>query len=329
MGSYDQLNMTATERLDLWDKTRLEALMPINILLFLCAAVGIFGNGVVIYIYGLRLHKQHAGRYFIPYLAVADLLAVVLSVEHHTVSNFYPVTNKLERLCIWNYMAAFLATVFSMGILLIIAVQRYLKVCKPFGRQMTLFWRRFSLSLCFMFSLALAVSAYFTFGLEKIYNKELNVTGTTCRRLTSSSQTFTLIHSATCTLFVVTEGAALIVLYWKIGKVVFRQRKQNLGEPEEKKTNTSLMFMIITIIFLVSFLPRMITSIIEGIKVGLWETLNEKVYATVRMLEVLYIVNNLANPFVYAFMDVKFVSEFKKMIPCQKKIEEVKSLSNS
>lgn len=180
-----------------------------------------------------------------------------------------------------------------------------------------------------MFSLALAVSAYFTFGLEKIYNKELNVTGTTCRRLTSSSQTFTLIHSATCTLFVVTEGAALIVLYWKIGKVVFRQRKQNLGEPEEKKTNTSLMFMIITIIFLVSFLPRMITSIIEGIKVGLWETLNEKVYATVRMLEVLYIVNNLANPFVYAFMDVKFVSEFKKMIPCQKKIEEVKSLSNS
>lgn len=89
MGSYDQLNMTALERLDLWDKTRLEALMPINILLFLCAAVGVFGNGVVIYIYGLRLYKQHAGRYFIPYLAVADLLAVVLSVEHHTVSNFY------------------------------------------------------------------------------------------------------------------------------------------------------------------------------------------------------------------------------------------------
>lgn len=73
----------------------------------------------------------------------------------------------------------------------------------------------------------------------------------------------------------------------------------------------------------------MIISIIEGIKVGLWETLNEKAYATARMLEVLYIVNNLTNPFVYAFMDVKFVSEFKKTIPCRKKIEEVKSLSNS
>lgn len=323
------VNLTESERLALWDNTRFKSFLPSTVFMILCAVVGAIGNGIVIYIYGTRLHRKYAGRYFIPYLAVADLFALLVSVELHTVTNSFPVTNTLEKLCKWNYVIAFFATVLSIDILLIIAVQRYLKVCKPFKGQMTLFWRRFALSLCFMFSLALAVSAYFTFGLEKIYNKELNVTGTTCRRLTSSSQTFTLIHSATCTLFVVTEGAALIVLYWKIGKVVFRQWKQNLGESKEKKTNTSLMFMIITIIFLVSFLPRMITSIIEGIKVGLWETLNEKAYATVRMLEVLYIVNNLANPFVYAFMDVKFVSEIKKMIPCRKQIEEVKSLRNS
>lgn len=76
------------------------------------------------------------------------------------------------------------------------------------------------------------------------------------------------------------------------------------------------MFMIIIIIFFVLFLLRMIIFIIEGIKVGLWEILNEKVYVIVRMLEVLYIVNNLVNLFVYVFMDVKFVSEFKKMILC-------------
>lgn len=74
--------------------------------------------------------------------------------------------------------------------------------------------------------------------------------------------------------------------------------------------------MIITVIFLVSYLPRMITFLLEGIWAGLWETLTVEEYAIVRMLEVLYNVNHLANPFVYAFMDVKFVAELKKEISC-------------
>lgn len=59
----------------------------------------VFGNGVVIYIYGLRLPKKYEGRYFIPYLALADLFAVVVSVALHTVNNFFTVTFKMETLC--------------------------------------------------------------------------------------------------------------------------------------------------------------------------------------------------------------------------------------
>lgn len=134
-------------RLTLWDNMRFEAFLPTTIFLFLCFPIGVFGNGVVIYIYGFRLHRKYAGRYFIPYLAVADLFAVFISVELHVVNNFYPVTNKLETLCKWNFVAGFYASVFSAYVLLTIAVQRYLKVCKPFKGQMTLFWRRFALCL--------------------------------------------------------------------------------------------------------------------------------------------------------------------------------------
>lgn len=88
-----------------------------------------------------------------------------------------------------------------------------------------------------------------------------------------------------------------------------------MREPR-KKTNISLMFMVITIVFLVSFLPRMITFLLEGIIINVWETLSTEEYAVVRMLEILYVVNHLANPFVYAFMDVKFVSEYKKVFVC-------------
>lgn len=130
-----QLNLTKTERLTLWNQKRFEAFLPTTIFLNFCAVVGLFGNGVVIYIYGLRLHAKNAGRYFIPYLAVADLLALVISAELHTVSNSTPVTYKFETFCKWNFVAALFVTVYSISILLIIAVQRYLKVCKPFGGQ--------------------------------------------------------------------------------------------------------------------------------------------------------------------------------------------------
>lgn len=90
-------------------------------------------------------------------------------------------------------------------------------------------------------------------------------------------------------------------------------------DPSKKRTNVSLMFMIITIIFLVSFSPRMITFLLEGITVGMWETLTVEEYAAVRFFEVLYVVNHLANPFVYAFMDVKFVTELKKEFSCHTK----------
>lgn len=63
----------------------------------------------------------------------------------------------------------------------------------------------------------------------------------------------------------------------------------------------------------------MITFLLEGITVGLWETLTVAEYATVRIFEVLYVVNHLANPFVYAFMDVKFVTEVKKVFSCHTK----------
>lgn len=291
--------------------------MPTTIFLNFCAVVGLFGNGVVIYIYGLRLHAKNAGRYFIPYLAVADLLALVISAELHTVSNSTPVTYKFETFCKWNFVAALFVTVYSISILLIIAVQRYLKVCKPFGGQMTLFWRRFSLCLTFILTAGLVVPTYFTFGLENVYNKELNVTGTACRRLTSTTQTLSLIHSATCTLLILIGGIILIVLYTMVAKVIYRQNKQNLGDANKKKTNISRMFIIITIIFFVSFLPRMITNILEGIIVGMWEALTIEEYAIVRFFELMYVVNHMANPLVYAFLDKKCVTEFKKAFCCK------------
>lgn len=182
---------------------------------------------------------------------------------------------------------------------------------------MTLFWRRFSLCLTFGVTAIFVVPTYFTYGLETVYNKELNVTGTACRRLASATRTLSLIRSATYVLLGLVGGIVLIVLYTMIAKVIYQQNNQNKGDSSKKKTNLSLMFMIITILFFVLYLPRMITSILESKSAGLWETLTVEQYAVVGMLEILYILNYVTNPFVYAFMDFKFKTELKRMFSCK------------
>ncbi|XP_062620099.1 neuromedin-U receptor 2-like [Saccostrea cucullata] len=328
------LNLSEESRLELWDNIRFVSFLPCTVYLFVSLTVGVPGNIIVLYIYGFRLQGKHSGRYFIPYLALADLLALILSVALHAMTNFFPVTFKYNDLCSWSFTLAFLTTILSAFILLLISVQRYLKVCKPFDGQMTLFWRRTSLLLSLVLSIGLAIPSYFTFGSEMVYNEEMNVTGTACRRLTSSTQTVSLIHSVICALFMVAEAIALTFFYAEIAKVIFRRKREPLStfyqtnskENDKKKSNNvSLMFMIITIIFIISFITRLVTFILESAIVGIWERLSVAEYGIVRMVELFYIVNHLANPFIYAFMDDKFRSELKAGLFCKTKLETEQS----
>ncbi|CAC5422394.1 unnamed protein product [Mytilus coruscus] len=68
----------------------------------------------------------------------------------------------------------------STFLLAVITLQRYLKVCRPFGPQFALKWRRISLLLIFV--LSVTVSAPFIIMREQlsIPNIELNVTGYMC-----------------------------------------------------------------------------------------------------------------------------------------------------
>ena len=321
------LNLTEFERLALWDKSSFKDFLPSIVYLFLCVVVGVVGNGIVIYIYGLRLHKNHDGRYFIPYLAVVDLLAVIFSTEHHIVIYFYPVTYKWESFCKLNCYVAHVTTVCSLVIILTISIQRYLKVCTPYGRQMTLFWRRCSLLISFVVSVVFAIPTYFIYGLEKKYNQELNITGYACVRVTTQHQSLFLVYSAPCLVFVITEWIVLIVLYVKVARVIFQQ--SNSRDHDRRAHKITLMFMTISIIYILTFLPRMITSIVAGVKADFWDSLSVEAFDVIDILHLLYIVNHVANPFVYACMDVKFWTEFKKVVICSSSAENLFEVSEN
>jgi phosphatidylglycerophosphate synthase len=82
----------------------------------------------------------------------------------------------------------------------------------------------------------------------------------------------------------------------------------------------TLMFFIITLLFMVSFLPKVILLNIEGIYQDFWENLSDVQRLLFTFFYQMYIINNIANPFIYAFMDSQFRDDtkamFKRLCPC-------------
>ena len=62
--------------------------------------------------------------------------------------------------------------------LVVIAVQRYLKVCRPFGAQMTLQRKYLAIIITIAVATVSAVPATFFYGEVEVFNRQTNITGT-------------------------------------------------------------------------------------------------------------------------------------------------------
>ncbi|VDH96201.1 Hypothetical predicted protein, partial [Mytilus galloprovincialis] len=93
------------------------------------------------YFYLFRI-KELGERYFIPPLAIVDLVACFVSSPFYIMDNTFYFNHPSDIVCkILAFLKAFMAG-FSGHILLVICIQRYLLVCRPFGPKMTLFWKK-------------------------------------------------------------------------------------------------------------------------------------------------------------------------------------------
>ena len=95
-------------------------------------------------------------------------------------------------------------------------------------------------------------------------------------------------------------------------------------QEEREKTNKkimykfTLMFMLITVIFLICYIPTTTVIFLYALNAIKWDELSISERAAGRFVNTLYIINNVANPFVYAFLDTKFRNALKQM--CCKRV---------
>ena len=123
-----------------------------TILISVLSSFGIIGNSLVLFLYKFKM-PQTEERFFIPHLAVADLLstACLACLGISLNDNYTDFPN--ETLCQMLHYFSWQTTSWSAFILLMISVSRYLKICRPTGKQMTRFWKKCAVYGCLIFTI--------------------------------------------------------------------------------------------------------------------------------------------------------------------------------
>lgn len=162
------------ETLDELNENYVKKLLPNIIWMFVCLFTGVIGNTLVLLVYRLRLKTELNERYFIPILALLDLLASALSGLHGIFNYMFYMNYPSAVMCkIFNFGSFFTASA-SAHTLLLIAIQRYRKICVPFGKQMDLFWKRVSFAILIAVSLCYSVPVIFSAGIMQKRKKSNN-----------------------------------------------------------------------------------------------------------------------------------------------------------
>ena len=127
---------------DQWNQSVIVKLIPIYIILIIYLILGILGNSLVLFVYVRKFKTYSEGRYFVPVLAATDMLSCVVSSCGHASETLLPIIYKIDIACKIERYLRMVTTAFAMFTLVLIVIDRYLKVCRPYGRQMTKPWKK-------------------------------------------------------------------------------------------------------------------------------------------------------------------------------------------
>lgn len=133
-----------------------------TILNIIGTVIGVIGNSAIIFFYFFRI-KERGERYFIPLLGIVDLLGCltfffcfIFNVKSIHRSDVFCKVSSFLQICIPG---------ISAHTILVISIQRYYLVCKPFGPKMTRFWKRVLFGVVCLISLVYSAPLLATAGL--------------------------------------------------------------------------------------------------------------------------------------------------------------------
>ncbi|CAG2186434.1 unnamed protein product [Mytilus edulis] len=341
-------------------------------------------------------------RYFIPCLAVVDMIACGLGVSFGICLNFNPLNFRKGVICKFIWSANQFTATSSGLMLLAIAVQRYIKVSRLSNSSMSLRSKRFTITAIIIVSIVISLPCFILYGETEVPLKSENttITGYNCGALPNVNRDFLFGYSVTLLLLCLAGIVALIALYCVLLRIIYKQesfRKRNrstirfLGvtvhhgfenkmikdsgstnfadedysvdksdsyntdmvlkttsrrteatnggfdmpghmstAPSaihtrrksklinifsriKRKHRFSIMFFLITLLFFITYFPRIALMIIESVITSFWDTLTDAQYVTVLCFYRGYLMNNVVNPVIYLIFDTVFRTSCKQL----------------
>jgi hypothetical protein len=227
--------------------------------------IGVIGNTFVLVAYWKlykRKSKQLKGRYFMPHLALADLIACVNGCFVFLYFDFHRVVFASDIGCRLSTFTAWSTNAVSVLMLLVISVNRYLKICRPIHHQMTLFWKRIALVIVLVVSVISCLPFLHFSGVRRgkvktaefadvldlpMYMQNTTLTYHQCATAKDNNLMWKLFYNF---LFLVQFGniVAMIFLYVPMGKLIYKKYREKkdarsmmspAGASTEKATNTA------------------------------------------------------------------------------------------
>ncbi|XP_033745144.1 bombesin receptor subtype-3-like [Pecten maximus] len=411
-------NSVMADRLDEWNDALSHNIIPVSVILMVYLVIGIIGNSIVIYIHTVQLQKSWEERFFIPVLAFVDLISCVVSTSFSFSINMLPVKYSNDSACKVMFFLNMMCTLMSAMMLVVIAINRYRKICKPFSKQMNMFWKKIAIACVIGISLVISWPCFFFYGSREIYDDHSHTRGYRCTSIRGPWSTVQpLIFKAAVMLLIFTILVSLVVFYVLIGRVVVKQmlfhkqRNSNFrtsdmsneskspnsnsvdlsdithvsdtndasvtdnknsleldGSPSTENieipstansdcsqnmtnielnsarfsttknafqmdpittrkgnhtrtrgTRLSLIFMLITLVFLICYVPKVGMMLYESQNEKFWIELSPSELSGFRFIYTAFIINNIINPIIYGFFDRRFRNEAYNVCRCVKK----------
>ncbi|XP_050404068.1 orexin receptor type 2 [Patella vulgata] len=344
-------------------------MIPAMVFLLLLMVTGIVGNILVLHVY-LSKYKLGTTRCYVLALAVCDLLSCCISMPGEIVDMTYNYTFTATYLCkILRSVNAF--TTFSSGlILIVVAIDRYKKICTPLRIQFSVRTANIVVIMCCVGSILLSLPATVLYGKRTISTGIALVNGTDCSTADAFIGTpYPLIYNGVQFLFFILGSMVLITLYSLIGKRIwrhqhFRDSGLNTGKKPVRISSTTasdgsspvtevvsakckrlsrmistdtthqdtllsksrrsgnrkttLMLFLITVVFMLSFLPHLILMTLKALDKNSLSGSGGSAELAHNILLRSYFINSATNPIIYSFCSNKFRSECQKLFKCKK-----------
>ncbi|XP_067667570.1 relaxin-3 receptor 1-like [Haliotis asinina] len=278
--------------------------------------LGITGNIIILYVYTHKIRLQVFG-FFVRTLALLDLVNSLYTIPSFVVLKAMPFVDVFqEGLCKFFGFTNHFSMLTTGMIYIAIAAQRFQKICRPHGTQMTTSTARGIVALCMTMSVILSVPMILL-----VKQSPITLDSMTVRMCSFNNETYWFPEQYNLPLFLsvyvclelLLITLALVVMYCRISRVLrgYINLSVTCGENLLKPTRAC---SILTGVFFCSGVPVTVLCLYSSLTGGNSEIHSEIHKWMLHLIDLtvcLPFINYVVKPFVYCLSSGRVRAECK------------------